>query len=132
MHKQLQKKTGSCDTDQVIYENLSHLITRDAEVGKKIIRYHPEVITDSFEDFRPSKLSITHFFDLTSENTIFQMARIISPSNNETVRKEILRMLLAGIITPVQLSWTSLVVIASKRRILKVLCQLLKVEFSHG
>ncbi len=60
-------------------------------------------------------MSVTHRFELTSENQIYQKARRMSPSHNDIVRKDIDRMLAAGIITTVRSSWTSPVVIATKK-----------------
>ena len=96
---ELEKKTDSPDEDQLLDEKLSHLNTKDAESVKQILRDYPEVITNSFEDVRPSTVSVTHRFALTFENPIYHKARRISPSHNDIVRKEIDRMLAAGIIT---------------------------------
>ncbi len=82
---------------------------------KQIVRDYPEAIANSFEDVRPSTVSVTHRLELTSENLIYQKARRMSPSHNEIVRKEIDRMLAAVIITPVESSWTSPVVIATEK-----------------
>ncbi len=89
---------------------LSHLNLKDGEAVNKIIRDHPEVSANSFEDLKPSTISVTHRFELTSENPVYQKAGRMSPSVHE-----IDRMLLAGIITPVESSWTSHVVIATKK-----------------
>ena len=59
-------------------------------------------------------MSVTHQFELPSENPIYRKARRISSSHIDIVRKEIYRMLLAVIITPVESSWTSPVVTATK------------------
>ena len=64
---------------------------------------------------RPSTVSVTHRFELTSENPIYQKARRMSPSHNEIVRKEIARILAAEIDTPAESSWTSPVVIPTKK-----------------
>ncbi len=109
------KKTECSNEDQLVNEKLSYLKSKDAEAVKKIIRDHSEVIADSFEEGKPPTVSVTHRFELTSENPIYQKARWMSPSHNEIVRKEIDRMLVAGITTPVESSWTSPVVIATKK-----------------
>ncbi len=88
---------------------------KDAEAVKKILRDYPEVIANSFEDVRPSRVSVMHRFELTSENPMYQKARRMSPPHNEIIRKEIDRMLAAGIITPLESPWTSPVVIATKK-----------------
>ena len=46
---------------------------------------------------------------------MYQKARRMSPSHNYIMRKEIDRMLAAGIISPVESLWTSPVVIATKK-----------------
>ncbi len=115
MLNELEKKTESSDEDQLVDEKLSQLNSKDAEAAKKLIRDHPEVIAKSFEDVRPSIVSVTHHFELTSENPIYQKKRRMSPSHYEIVRKEIDRMLLAGIIAPIESPWTSPLVIATKK-----------------
>ncbi len=95
-------------------EKLSYLNSKDFEAVKEITRDHPEGIANSFRDMRPSMVSVTHRFKLMSENSIYQKARRMSSSRNKIVHKEIDRMLLAGIITPVESSWKSTVVIATK------------------
>ena len=59
--------------------------------------------------------SLTHCFELTSENPIYQKARSMSPSHNEIVRKEIDCMLLVGILIPVESLRKSPVVIATEK-----------------
>ncbi len=114
-------------------EDLSHLNTRDAKAVNKIIRDYPEVIPDLFEDVRLSKVSVTHRFELASENPIYQKERKMSPSHNEIVRKEIDCMLAAGVITPVKSPWTSTVVIATKEDgPPAVLCRLSEVKFGDA
>ena len=110
-----QKKSQSEEEDQLIEGKLSHLNEVESEAVKKIIRDYPEVIANSFEDVKTSKVSVTHRFELTSEKPIYQKARKMSPSHNEIDRKEIDRMLAAGIIIPVESSWTSPMVLARKR-----------------
>ncbi len=80
-----EKKIESSDEDQSVDEKLSHLNTKDEEAVKKIIRDHPEVIANSLEDVRPSTVSVTHRFELTSGNLKYQKARRISPSHNGIV-----------------------------------------------
>ena len=87
----------------------------DAEAVKKIIRDHPEVIASPFEEVNPSTVPVTHHFELTSKNPISWKERRRSASYNEIIRKRIDRMLLASIVIPVESSWTSPVVIATKK-----------------
>ena len=49
----------------------------EAEAVKTIIKSHSEVITTTFEDMRLSTVSVTHRFELTSDNPIYQKARKI-------------------------------------------------------
>ncbi len=92
-----EKKTESSHENELLDEKLSHLNTKDAESVKKMVRDYPEVIANSFEDMRPSTVSVTHRFELTSENPIYHKTRRMSPSHNDIVLKEIDRMLAAGI-----------------------------------
>ncbi len=66
-----EKKTDSSDEDQFLDEKLSHLNTKDAESVRQIVRDCPEIIANSFEDVRPPTVSVTHRFELTSENPIY-------------------------------------------------------------
>ncbi len=75
---------------------------------------YPDVIAYSFDDVRPSKCMTTHRFELTSEEPIFQKLRRLPPKFNDIVNKEVDRMLTAGIITPVESSWTSPIVLVTK------------------
>ncbi len=102
-----EKKTESSDEDQLVDEKLSHLNTQDAEAVKKIIRDYPELIANSFENVRPSAVSVTHRFELTSEKSTYQKERSMSPFHNDIIRKEIDRMLAAGIINTVESPWNS-------------------------
>ncbi len=74
------EKTESSDEDQLVDEKLSHLKSKDTEAVRKIMRDHPEVIADSFEDERPSTVLVAHPFSLMSENLIRQKAKRMSPS----------------------------------------------------
>ncbi len=67
-----EKKIESSDEDQLVDEKRSHLNSKDAEAVRKIIKDHLEVIANSFEDVRPSTVSVTHRFVLTSENPIYR------------------------------------------------------------
>ncbi len=60
MLKEPENKIERGDKDQLVDEKLSHLNSTDAEAVKKIIKDHPEVIANSFEDVRPSTVSVTH------------------------------------------------------------------------
>ncbi len=56
-----------------------------------------------------------HKFKLTSDQPIFQRLMRLRPAYNETVKKEVERMLNAGIITPVESQWTSPIVLVTKK-----------------
>ena len=58
-----EKKTESSDEDQFLDEKISHLNVKDVEAVRKIIRDYPEVIANSFEDVRPSTVSVTPRFN---------------------------------------------------------------------
>ncbi len=75
---------------------------------------YPKVIANAFEDVRPATESLKHFFELMSENPMYHKTKRMAIYQNDTVRKEIDRMLAAAIFTPVESSWTSPVIIATK------------------
>lgn len=62
------------------------------------------MVANSFDDVRPSKVDMLHTVELTTEEPIFQKVCRAPPAYNEIVRKELDRMLEAGIITPVESS----------------------------
>ncbi len=62
MFNEPEKKTESSDEDQLLYENLSYLNMKDVETVRQILRDYPEVVANSFEDVRPSTVSVTHPF----------------------------------------------------------------------
>ena len=94
---------------------LYHLNQTSIEEIVNILRKYAEVISYSFKDVRPSIVAVTHRFELTSNNPMYQKARRMSRMHNEIVHEEVDRMLAAGIMTPVESPWTSPVVIATKK-----------------
>ncbi len=107
--------TQAEDEESLLDEKLKHLNNILALKVKQVVQKHPGVIASSFEDVRLTTVSVKHSFELTTNNPIYQKARRMSPTHNEIVRKEVDRVLAAGIITPVKSSCTSPVVIATKK-----------------
>ena len=99
----------------MVDEKLAHLDEAHSEKIKGLFLEYTDVIANSFDDVRPSKVMIRHKFELTTDEPIFQQVRRMPPAYNEIVRKEVDRMLAAGIITPVESSWTSPIVIVTKK-----------------
>ena len=85
-----------------------------AEV-KNLFQIYCDVTAHSFDDVRPPKCRVKHKLKLTSDQSIFQRLRRLPPAHNETVNKEIERMLSAGMITPVESQWTSRIVLVTKK-----------------
>ena len=75
----------------------------------------PDVIAHSFDDVKPSIRKVTHRFELISEVPISQKLRRLPTIYNEIAKKEVDRMLQAGIITPVESGWTSPIVLATSK-----------------
>ena len=117
MLNELEKKSAVNDEYHLIDEKLFYLKTRDAQAVKRVIKNHSEVIAPSFKDVRPSTVPVTHRFELTSDNPMYQKPRRISRSYNEIVRKETDRMISACIITAVESSSKSPVVIPTKKEV---------------
>ncbi len=69
MLSESEKKHALNDKDQLIDVKLSHVKNTDAEMVKVIIKNHREVIATSFEDGRPSKVSVM------SDNQLDDMRR---------------------------------------------------------
>ncbi len=98
-----------------IDEKIAHLSEEYTAEVRHLFQSYPHVIAYSFDDIRPSKCKTTHRFELTSEEPIFQKLRRLPPKFNDIMKKEIDRMLTAGIITPVEPSWTSPIVLVTKK-----------------
>ena len=111
-------KENTCSSvteEDLVEEKLAYLDQRYTQEIKHLFRKYPEVIANSFDDVRPSKVDEKHSFELISEKPIFQKLRRLPPAYSDIVRNKVKRMLEAGIITPVESSWTSPVVLATKR-----------------
>ena len=98
--KNEKTNTPVCEEEELVNEKLCHLNEKANEGIKKILSEYPEVIANSFEDVRPLTVAVTHRFELTSSNPMYQKARRMSPMHNEIVRKEVDRMLAAEIYHP--------------------------------
>ena len=109
-----KNNTPDFEEEELVSQKLCHLNQTATEGIKSILSKYPEEIANSFEDVRPSTVDVTHRFELSSNNPIYKKARGMSPMQNEIVRKELDRMLAAGIITPGQSSRTYPYFIANK------------------
>ena len=77
-----------CEEEELINQKLCHLNQTATEGIKNILSKFPEVIANSFEDVRQSTVAVTHRFEVTSNNPMYQKARRMSPMHNEIVQKE--------------------------------------------
>ena len=73
------------------------------------------IVATSLDDLRPDEVPIKHHFELDNTNPIYHSARGMAPLYNAIVRKELDKVLEAGIITPSISAWSFLVVIVSKK-----------------
>ena len=112
-----EKEKGTVVTEErdLVDQKLSHLEENFAEKIRDLFAEYGDIIANSFDHIRPSKVETKHKFELTTDEPIFQKNRRAPPAYNLVIRKEIDRMLEAGIITPVESSWTSPVVIVTKK-----------------
>ncbi len=100
---------------ELVKQKVKHLGEEyEAEV-EHLFRSYPNVMAHSFDGVRPSKFKVKHKFELKSDQLIFQRLRCLTPFHNEAVKKEAKRMLNAGITTPVELQWTSPIVLVPKK-----------------
>ena len=107
--------TPDCEEDELVNRKLCPLNQTANEGIENMLSKYPEAIANSLWDVRQSTVVVTHRFELTSDNFTHQKATIMSPIQKEAVHKELGRILAAGIITPVESSWTSPVFIAIKK-----------------
>ena len=115
MLKDGKTNAPNCEEEELINEKLCHLNQKSTEGVKSILSKYPEVIANSFEDVRPSTVAVTHRFELTSNNPMYQKAWRMFPMHNEIVCKELDRILAAAIITTIESSRTSPVIIGTKK-----------------
>ena len=99
---------------KVLREKLANLDgdtqnTIDTEMMEK------SIVATSLEDLRPAEVPIKHCFELDGTNPIYYSARRLAPLHIDIVRKELYKMLEAGIITPSSSAWSFPVVIVSKK-----------------
>ena len=93
------------------YQKLCHLDDESAQKIKDLFEEYPDILADSFDDVRPSNVELRHKFELMEEKTIFHKLRGVPLVYNQIVKKEVDRILNAGIIARIESSWTSTVVI---------------------
>ena len=103
--------TSMTSKDELIEQKLSHVPGDYQEVMRYMLREYQDILAESSEEVRPSNSGTVHKFELTTDEPVFQKLRRVPPAHNEVIRKEIDRMLRAGIITPVESSWKSSIVI---------------------
>ena len=75
----------------------------------------PDLIAHYFNDVRTSRCEVTHKSDLMPEEPISQRLRRLTPTYNDIAKREVDRMFEAGIISQVELSWNSPIVLATKK-----------------
>ena len=96
----IQKNNAlNCEEDELINQEPCYLNQTATQGIKSILNRYAEVIANSFEDVRQSTVTVIYIFELISNNSTHQKSRRMSPIHNEIVRKELDRMLAAGIIT---------------------------------
>ena len=96
------------------YDKVVHLPTSMQETIVENLE-ESGVVARSLDDLRPSDVPIQHEFELTDSSPIHFSPRRLPPRHSMLVRREIDKMLEAGIITPSTSAWSFPVVIASKK-----------------
>lgn len=76
-------KTTNPGEDVSLSEKLAHHDENRATEIQTFISRYPEVMASSFEEIRPSMVSVAHRFELKSNNPIYQRVRRIAPEHNE-------------------------------------------------
>ena len=99
----------------VTEEKVSELPEEYTVDNKWLFQSYPDVISHSVDNVKPSKCRLTHEFESILEEPISQTLHLLPPSYNEVVKKEVDRMLEAGIVTPVKSAWTSAIVLTAKK-----------------
>lgn len=86
-----------------------HLETNQEKRVSEYIRKYPKVAASSFEDVRPWAVSVRNSWGMNLNNPIYQKAWKMHPMHNEIVRREIDRMIAAGI------CWTLIIYMLFRR-----------------
>lgn len=69
----------------------------------------------SLDNLHPATVPGKHTFDLTDDSSIYSRSRRLAPQRNELIDKEIEKILVAGIITPSQYTWSFPIFIGGKK-----------------
>ena len=73
------------------------------------------MIAHCFDDLRPSRCEVAHKFELKLEESISKRLRRLTPAYSEIVKREVDRMLKAGIISQIESLLSSPIVFATKK-----------------
>ena len=96
-------------------QKLCHQDHEYAQKVKDTFEEYSDVTAESFDAVRPSNADVRHKFELKTDQSILQKLRRVQPAYNAVIKKDVDRMLDAGIITRIESSWTSPVVIVTKK-----------------
>ena len=113
-------EVDSCDANgiseevKILRERLVHL-DNEAQSLIQTALMDKSIAATSLDDLRPSEVPIKHLFELDNTNPIYHSARRMALLHNSIVRKELDKMLQAGIITPSSSAWSFPAVIVSKK-----------------
>ena len=102
------------ETMRILREKLAHLDNEAQRIIETAL-IDKSIVATSLDDLRPTEVPIKHHFELDDTNPIYHSARRMAPLHNKIVRKELDKMLEAGIITPSSSAWSFPVVIVSKK-----------------
>ena len=99
---------------KLLGERLAHL-DNEAQSVIETALMDKSVIATSLDDLRPAEVQIKHHFKLNHTNPIYRSARRMAPLHNAIARKELDKILEAGIIKLSSSAWSFPVVILSKK-----------------
>ncbi len=102
------------DVDPVA-DKVAHISEEYGAELRHLFQGYTDVIAYSFDDVRSSKCKTTHRFELISNEPIFQNLRRLPPKFKDIMKNEVDRMFNASIITLVESSCTSPIVLFTKK-----------------
>ena len=111
---ELSDSNGINKEVKILRERLAHL-DNEAQSVIETALMDKSIFATSLSDLRPAEVSIKHHFELDNTNPFYHYARRMAPLHNAIVRKELEKMLEAGIITPSSSAWSFPVIIVSKK-----------------
>ena len=105
------------DAVKMLHKRLGHL-DNEAQCAIETALMDNSIVATFLDSLRPVEVPIKHQFELGDTNPIYHSAERMAPLHEEVVRKELDKILEAGITKPSSSAWSLSVVITSKKMVI--------------